>query len=181
MTAPNCRADDCTAPQALRLDGVGLGYCPEHRAARLRTVPVGTVRPGPRGRGWRVKTTSGWETSTENGTPLRALPTAGRRVADPAALTDAQTAVLIGLFRLVMASDGLLARTTGLDKGTVSKRRLELADAGLVEQALPRSGRESALWRLTSAGIEHAAPLAPSWGTTPTGVTDPIGTLETFS
>ena len=53
---PMCPADGCARAQAVRRDGVPLGWCAEHRSARIRSAALGTVRPGPRGKGWRVKT-----------------------------------------------------------------------------------------------------------------------------
>ena len=47
---PVCREPGCGTFQQTRSDGVGLGYCAEHRAARLRSHPIGTVTPGPRGK-----------------------------------------------------------------------------------------------------------------------------------
>lgn len=38
MTAA-CPAPGCTAEQAVRRDGVPLGWCAEHRRGRLRTAP----------------------------------------------------------------------------------------------------------------------------------------------
>lgn len=92
MTRP-CPAAGCDRPQATRRDGVPLGWCPEHRSERLRTAPVGTIRPGPRGHGWRVKTPTGWVPSDAAGTPTGGRPPAART--DLAAIIERTASVSI--------------------------------------------------------------------------------------
>ena len=149
MATALCREPGCTEPQQTRTDGVGLGYCPTHRQARLRSHPLGHVTPGPRGNGWRVKTANGWEPSDEQGRPLAAIRA---RAATVATLTDTQLIVLRVLDYPVPFDDRMIATRAGLDKGSVSKRRGELVAGGLVEQAAPRAGSAGARWRLTAAG-----------------------------
>lgn len=70
MTAGTPPCPTCGNPQAVNVNGVPLGYCTEHFRVSLRPLPIGTVRPGPRGRGHRVKTPAGWVPSDADGRPL---------------------------------------------------------------------------------------------------------------
>lgn len=144
-----CNAIGCRQSQQLRRDGVRLGYCPKHRTERLRSHPIGTVTPGPRGNGWRVKTAHGWEPSDEHGRTLAAIRA---RAAAVPTLTDTQLIVLRVLEYPAPLDDRTIAERAGIDKGSAAKRRGELVAGGLVEQAVPRAGRAGARWRLTAAG-----------------------------
>jgi DNA-binding MarR family transcriptional regulator len=177
--APCCPADGCTERQQLRRDGVPLGWCKRHRAERLNIVPVGTVRPGPRGRGWRVRTATGWEACTEDGRPLRPgraqrtdLAAIIERTATMAAPTQlaplaprrsrtARPGDLRGLQAVVLDALVCGRERTAHDIGhelhllhtTVGKRLQELAEAGLVASS-GRDRRRRSLWRITPVGME---------------------------
>jgi hypothetical protein len=97
-----------------------------------------------------VKTAHGWKPCNEPGRTLAAIRA---RAAHVTTLTDTQLIVLRTLDYPIPFDDRTIATRAGLDKGSAGKRRQELVAGGLVEQAVPRSGRAGAKWRLTADGV----------------------------
>lgn len=176
-----CPQPGCTSPQAVRADGRPLGWCTKHWHDRLPSMPAGTVRPGPRNRGWRVKLPTGrWVPCDANGAPLGKIANVGHttrhsdgptsiaaaRIAAAANsdhLRDTQRRVLLAI--AATGTEGLTDhdhdRIHGMIQTTAGKRRLELETAGLVEYAgltrLNGRGVHVKVWRCTPAGLELAA------------------------
>lgn len=172
-TAPECTLPGCGEPQKLNRRGHPMGVCdghfPEHvteRAVAARRSPVGTIAAGPKGRGWRVKTSRGWRPCDAQGHVIRRRVGRGdSTAADPNQLTDTQRHVLFHFARLGVAgaTDHVIMTEMPGAPSSASKRRLELQRAGLIEDtnqhASVRRNSSATVWRITPAGAELATRL----------------------
>ena len=172
-------------------------------SARASALKVGSITPGPRGSGWRVKLADNprrWHTFQSRAAAERAAdcvlrggdpdvallagfrralreqkakvsasaPHRASRVANPTGLTSAQAAVLGAIYAGTHNDGGCTdagsAFRLHMSLGSAAKRRLELVDAGLVEDAgyrAPTGPRSTGrVWRITASGV--TALLGPS-------------------
>jgi DNA-binding CsgD family transcriptional regulator len=94
-------------------------------------MEIGTVRPGPRGRGWRVKTAKGWAKCDEHGVPVETTVRVQRSFAD----IIRRSSTLPVPAQLAPVRYPRPARPTSLASSVDRRRRAERASAGTLTPA----------------------------------------------
>lgn len=94
-------------------------------------MPIGTVRPGPRDRGWRVKTAKGWAKCDEHGVPVETTVRVQRSFAD----IIRRTSSLPAPAQLAPARNPRPARPTTPASSADRRRRAQRVETGTLTPA----------------------------------------------